>query len=166
MEHTSLSTDSAPFTTVISCLSLSDSVLTSRGRRGHVPGSHTQSCWLGIQLDYCTTRGARCWSEIRLRRVVYTAPGTGSVLFMTMIDCQSRSTEPRPVVGASGMPMTHTTRSHAQPCWLGIQLYSCATRGVRCWSERLRRVEYTATDTDSDLFTTILPLPLPWGVYD
>jgi len=46
---------------------------------------HSQPCWLGIQLHCCAARGARCWSEIRLRRVEHTTPGTVSVPFMTIL---------------------------------------------------------------------------------
>jgi len=53
--------------------------------------SHTQPCWLGIQLHCCAACGARCWSEIRLRRVEHTGLGTGSAQFTTMICCRSRS---------------------------------------------------------------------------
>ena len=51
---------------------------------------------------------------------------------------------------AGGRRPADTARSLAQPCWLGIQLRSCAVRGARCWSEiRLRRVAHTAPGTDS-----------------
>jgi len=65
------------------------------------------------------------------------------------------------------MPPADTARSHAQPCWLGIQLRCCAARGARCWSEiRLRRVEHSAPGTDSAQFTTISPLSiLPLYMY-
>jgi len=59
---------------------------------------------------------------------------------------------------AWGRPPADTARSHAQPCWLGIQLRCRAARGARCSSDiRLRRVAHTAPGTGPAPFTTGLP---------